>query len=145
MKEVIVRMRDDLDNTIDVSIETYTWTWVDGKTYEIDLHAENFAQMELDMQRYLKVAREVKPSKSKKGKAKATDDPKRQAPQWTTEVKQWATEHGYDWDDPRQRKAVREWAFNYTDFHSRSGVIPKSILEAHWAQVHAGTISWPPE
>lgn len=145
MKEVIVRLRDDLDNKLDGSIDTYTWTWIDGKTYEIDLRAENLAKMEQDMLPYLKAGREAKRKKGKGSKAKVSGDggPKRQSSQWYTEIGGWATEHGYDWDDVNQRRTVREWAFEHTDYQGRSGVLPKYVLEAHYEAVQNGSAPWP--
>lgn len=152
MQEVIVRLRDDLDNSLDASIATYSFTWIDGQMYEIDLSAPNVAQFETDMMPYIKAARKSKrrqrPSRAKPKQPAVVggdygDEPKRKTSQWSAEIHQWATDHGYDWDDKAQRQAVRQWAIESGIHTARSGLLPKHVLQAHCAARRSGEVEWP--
>jgi hypothetical protein len=147
-KEVIFRLRDDLDDSIG-DIETLTFEWINGQLYEIDLNATHIADMEQAMLPYVKAARPIKRkarTKQSKPKAKAAsngDKPKRN-PQWPAEIHGWATDRGYDWDDVNQRRAVREWARREGMIIARAGVIPQHVMEAHYQARQEG-LKWPPE
>jgi len=145
---VRVELFDDFTEEVRPDVRTYEFMAPDGVRYEIDLNADNFAEMELDFAKYIKAGRKAKRQGKSKGKARiagtSTDgEPKRQAPQWTTEIAGWATDHGYDWQDPAQRKAVRQWALEQGIYEGTVGVLPKRVLEAHHAARQDGSVEWP--
>jgi len=146
---VRVEKFDDFDGNVRSDVETYSFVAPDGVRYEIDLNAEHFAEMELDFAKYIKAGRKAKRQGKTKGKARLlgvpVNEPK--APNkvslWAKEINPWAADHGYDWEDPAQRKAVRQWGFEQGIYTSRVGVIPKHVMEAHYAARQKGEVPWP--
>lgn len=150
-KEVIVRLRDDIDDSIGDDIASYEFGFR-GVLYEIDLSPDNFAKMELALAEFVKVAREVKPKRGGKRKRAAPAQipvaevrakiakPVTARVTWSGEIHAYAASLGYDWDDKAQRSAIRQWGGL-----GKVGLIPRKVLDAHHAAVTAGEITWPPK
>lgn len=142
-KEIIIRLRDDIDNSIGGDVQTYTLTTLTGEKREIDLNANHAAEYELAMLPYIKASR---PWKRTKGKGNGKTHQKRATPTWATEINQWATDHGYDWSDVAQRQAVRTWGIQNELLKSKTGLMPRHVLQAHYEMREAGRLShdeWP--
>jgi hypothetical protein len=123
-KEVIVRLRDDLDNSVGGDIETCQFSWA-GKNYEIDLTAEHFAEFEFAILPYIKAGREVK------RRRKTTSTPRSKGYRWPEEISSYAAKLGYNWDDKAQRQDVRTWALANGHCKNHTGVLPKEALDAY--------------
>jgi Lsr2 len=134
-QEVVVRLRDDFDQSLgtqDDPVETHDLI-LDGEAVQLELSGSNYELMRGDLKRWLAVAHE--PAK-KRRQPRRVDAPKRKSPQgWVTEIHAWATEHGYDWDDPDTRRGIRHWAQDVLGQSCRTGVIPRDVMEAHYERV----------
>lgn len=142
---VRVERFDDLDESVRPDVQSYEFGF-GGVNYEIDLHSENFAEFELLISPYIKAGRKAKRQKAKpkaKVAATATADTQGGRGQWSAEIKPWAIAHGYDWDDEKQRKAVRQWAIDTGLYSARSGMLPRHVMEAHHQGRITGQIEWP--
>lgn len=83
--ETITRVLDDIDGSADAESHTFA---LDGKTYDIDLSADNFAKLQAALEDYVKVARKSGQPKplTKRGNDKARLDA----------IREWANKHGYE-------------------------------------------------
>ena len=136
MKEVIIRFRDDPDRSLDESVATYTFSWIDGKSYEIDLSSSNVTKLEQAMQPFIKVARESKSHARRRKRAareSRSDNVGEGATMWAKQIAVWAADHGYDWGDKAQRDAVRNFGIESGLATGRSGIIPRRVMEAYHA------------
>ncbi|GAA4399599.1 histone-like nucleoid-structuring protein Lsr2 [Tsukamurella soli] len=91
-KSLEVVLRDDLDGSIATQTVRFA---LDDTTYEIDLNAENAAELRRDLARWIKVARvegAPKPRREKNRNPKALGVP-------FAEVRQWARENGIEVSD----------------------------------------------
>ena len=116
-KEVIIRLRDDLDQTLD-DVQTIEFGW-NGKVYEIDLSATNRTGFENVMETYLAVARPKKARKRGGQARKAQPAP---------------PQEGTVRDQLAKRRQIREWANNNGFEVKGRGAIPQEVTEAWEAQ-----------
>jgi len=103
-KELITRLRDDLDRTLGDDIETYPFAWR-GVAYEIELSAENVARMDAAMAPFIEVARKAQPPRKRTRKPATVAPPiviaehRRKRTQKDREhsarVRAWANKHGF--------------------------------------------------
>jgi hypothetical protein len=140
-QEVIVRLRDDFDQRLgrpDDPVETRDIV-VGGVAYELELNGSNYELMLGDLKRWLAVAR---PKKRRRQRQVAKQESRPRAPRgtpaWNTEIHAWATEHGYDWDDPAVRREVRQWSEEVLGHSCRTGIVPRSVLETHYETTKRG-------
>lgn len=127
MREVIVRIRDDIeadqygpsdaaiaDKTVDFSF--------DGVDYQIDLTAAHADEMTAAFAPYVKVAREAPPPKRGRPRRPATETVTAQ--QLASQVVPW---------DRAERARVRAWANKNGYEQSDIGVIKQEVREAFYA------------
>lgn len=98
-----VELIDDVDGG--PAAETLTFA-VDGKTWEIDLNADNAQQLRADLDKWQPHARRVKSARGGAPRAAAQRDPEQ-----TAAIRQWARENGYEVSDRGRISAAVERAY----------------------------------
>lgn len=122
-REVIVRVSDDFDKSIDADVSRVLG-W-DGFDYILDLSEKRDQELQELLQPYLEAAHEkVKQRKKNRPTASVSPPP---APPRTTK-KPASTKL-----TPAKRATIREWARHSGLEVGEKGVLPKAIIEAYEA------------
>lgn len=98
-----VELIDDVDGG--AAVETLTFA-VDGKTWEIDLNADNAQQLRADLEKWQHHARRVKSARGSSSRTVA-----QRSPEQTAAIRRWARENGYQVSDRGRISAEVERAY----------------------------------
>lgn len=88
MKRTNVELVDDIDGTPAARTVTFA---LDGRTYEIDLHPQHYADLAIVLAPYMQAGR---PVTNGKGKGKGKQGGQRARHRDTSKVRAWAAERG---------------------------------------------------
>jgi Lsr2 len=120
MKEILVRLKDDLDHKL-IADRTVEFAF-DGQAFEIDLTDVHYAEMAGDLERWIAAARKVKRRSHKKTKpVKIPVNGEAVAPVPPSD------------DGKELRRRIREYARSQGIEQSNVGLIKRESLEAFYA------------
>lgn len=130
-REVIIKIRDDLDGSI--ANETMTFA-IRGVTYEIDLSSANVELLEKTMQQFVDVARQVQTPAPLTNAPVGGGTPKRELVQRRREIRNWAIRNGW----PKLAESTGKGRLPYDVLDAYRATHPEVELPPELIKVRAG-------